>query len=89
MAILQGVIFSRLVTVILEYVDLLRPRLRHIGNQVFATKSSLSWLRFIVTGIVFNTVELLLLFRAQQRFVSAIVGCCYSVYLIYAWLFGP
>ena len=75
-AILQGVIYSRSVTVILEYVDLVR----HIGSRVFATKSSLSWLRLIVTSLVFNTVELLLLFRAQQRFVSVNAGCCYSVY---------
>ena len=75
MAILQGVIYSQSVTVILEYVDLL-----DIGSRVFATKSCLSWLHFIVTSIVFNIVELLLLFRAQQRFVSANAGCCYSVY---------
>ena len=40
MAILQGVIYSRSVTVILEYVDLLR----HIGSRVFAAKLCLSWL---------------------------------------------
>ena len=73
MAILQGVIYSRSVAVILEYVDLLRD----IGSRVFATRSCLSWLRFIVTSIVFNTLELLLLFRAQQRFVSANAGCRY------------
>ena len=40
MAILRGVIYSQSVTVILEYVDLLR----HIGSQVFAAKLCLSWL---------------------------------------------
>ena len=57
MAILRGVMYSRSVTVILEYVDVLR----RIGSRVFAVKSCLSWLRFIVTSIVFNTMELLLL----------------------------
>ena len=42
MARLRGVIYSRSVTVILEYmhVDLLR----HIGSRVFAAKLCLSWL---------------------------------------------
>ena len=40
MAILRGVIYSQSVTVILEYVDLLR----HIGSRVFAAKLCLSWL---------------------------------------------
>ena len=43
MAILQGVMYSQSVTVMLEYVDLLR----HIGSRVFAAKSCLSWLRLI------------------------------------------
>ena len=55
--ILRGVIYSQSVTVILEYVDLLR----RIGSRIFAVTSCLSWLRFIVTSIVFNTMELLLL----------------------------
>ena len=38
MAILQGVIYSRSLTVILEYVDLLG----YIGSRVFAEKSCLS-----------------------------------------------
>ena len=50
MATLRGVIYSRSVTVILEYVDLLR----RIGSPVFAAKSCLSCLRFIVTSIVFS-----------------------------------
>ena len=40
MAILRGVIYSQSVTVILEYIDLLR----HIGSRVFAAKLCLSWL---------------------------------------------
>ena len=43
MAILRGVMYSRSVTVVLEYVDLLR----NIGSRVFAAKSCLSWLRLI------------------------------------------
>ena len=80
MAILQGVIYSQSVTVILEYVHLLRL----IGSQVFVAESCLSWLHFIVTSIVFNTMELLLLYRAQQRFFSANAGCRYSVYQLMA-----
>ena len=64
-AIFQGIIYSRLVTVILEYVDLSS----HIGSRVFAAMLCLSWLRFIVTSMIFNTIELLL-FRAQRTFVS-------------------
>ena len=65
-AILQGIIYSRSVTVILEYVNLLS----HIGSRVFAAMPCLSWLHFIVTSMVFNTMELLLLFRTQHRFIS-------------------
>ena len=50
-AILQGIIYSRLVTVILEYDDLLS----HIGSQVSVAMPCLSWLRFIVTSMIFNT----------------------------------
>ena len=58
-AIFQGIIYSRLVTVILEYVDLSS----HIGSQVFAAMSCLSWLRFIVTSMVFNTQRGLLVYK--------------------------
>ena len=40
MAILRGLIYSRSMTVILEYVNLLK----HIGSRVFAAKLCLSWL---------------------------------------------
>ena len=40
MAILQDVIHTQSVTVIIEYVDLLR----HIGSRVFAAMLCLSWL---------------------------------------------
>ena len=66
-AILQGIIYSRSVTVTLEYVDLLN----HIGSQVFVATPCLSCLHFIVISMVFNTMELLLLFTAKiRRFVS-------------------
>ena len=80
MAILQDVIYSGSVTVILEYVDIFRL----IGSQVLVAELCLSWLHFIVTSIVFNTMEPLLLYRAQQRSVSANAGCRYSVYQLMA-----
>ena len=37
----------------------------------------------LLLSIVFNTLELLIQFRAQQRFVSANAGCHYSVYALF------
>ena len=55
MVILQGEIYSQSVTVILEYVDLF---FRLIGSKVLAAIMPFLLLRFIVTSIVFNTMEL-------------------------------